>query len=238
MYILGDVHGDADRLIKILARHDIISTEGGKFRWVMPNVVVLLMGDVLDARSRLGEHGDMAFQGTLSDLWILEFLKLARREAARMNSDVLAIIGNHELLNIAHEFRWVSPHHVSNRERRVEYFSPGGGGHDAITTLFHTSIRYNGNLYMHAGLPLAPSAVQKRLLDKRVSPVMLRLVEGDELEHLLSHRDYELKLCAPSKADTYAVKKLLRTNGASRMVIGHNYTRGQGVTSAYDGYVV
>jgi hypothetical protein len=52
--------------------------------------------------------------------------------------------------------------------------------------MFHTSIRYNGN--MHTGLPFVPTRIQKQLLDKRVSPGMLQMFSNEGLERLLSHR--------------------------------------------------
>ena len=235
LYAIGDIHGDAARLIAILTKHELIDASAGSVKWIKPDVIVLLMGDVVDAKSRSGEFGDMIFQDSLSDMWILEFLTTASQEADKMGSTVLALMGNHELMNCRGHFEWVSPHHVPSVQMRRAYFMPGGGGYRTLCDLFHTSITYNGNHYSHAGIPLDANSAQKRMLGKRVSPAMLAMKDDPDLENLLSHRDYFVD---STKDSTYAVNTLCKRNLLKSMVIGHNFTAGEGIVSDFDGRVV
>jgi len=236
LYAIGDVHGDAERLIHILTSHGIVSVNGDQLVWTKPGVIVLLMGDVPDARSRHGSFGDKVFENTLSDLWMMEFLRAAAKEAEKVNAKLLAILGNHELMNYRGDMQYASPHHCKNPSVRQDYFSTGGG-RETLETLYHTSVTYNGVHYSHAGIPLAASASQNKMLGKKVSAALLRLAHNEQLEDLLSHRDYHERKVLDAD-DIARVEQICRQHNCSRMVIGHNYTDGMGVVSSFGGRVV
>lgn len=237
LYAIGDVHGDADRLIKIMTAHDLIDIASGTVRWKKRGVIVIMMGDVTDAKSRINEFGDTAFQGSLSDMWIVEFLKTAAREARKCDSELYALFGNHELMNYRGDFRYASPYHVRDPKSRLKYFKEGDG-YDALTSIFLTSVTYNRNHYSHAGIPLGVTDTQNTMLNKRVNAKLLAMDSGagkSDLEDLVSHRDY----FHPADPDrTERVKHLLDTRSIDRMVVGHNYTGGQGIVSDFDGRIV
>jgi hypothetical protein len=239
LYAIGDVHGDAARLIKILTAHGLIDVSLGTVQWKKPRVVVLLLGDVIDAKSRHGPHGDAIFEKSLSDMWILEFLRTASREAESMGSKVVAILGNHELMNFRGEMQYASPHHCKRPTARKEYFL-SGGGRAVLETMYHTSIVYNGNHYSHAGIPLHATDSQRRMIGKKVSGALLALARNPHLEELVSHRDYADVPDGEQDGSELAsrVHELCQEYGVARMVTGHNFTNGQGVVSAYGGRVV
>lgn len=246
MYVIGDVHGDAQRLIEIMQGHSLIDISADKLCWKKPGVIVLLMGDVLDAKSRVGD--DESFSGTLSDMWILEFLGVCAAEASKRNSSLFVLFGNHELMNFRGDFRYVSPSHApqtrdqSDNPERKRYFRSGRGYEMLVSGMFLTSIVYNGNHYSHAGIPLDLTNLQSRLLDKKVTPEVLELdAVSPDLEHLVSHRDYYET--SPHPADdahmTSRIASVLRSRGnIRRMVVGHNFTNGQGIVSDWNGLVV
>lgn len=233
LYAIGDVHGDASRLVGLLQAHGLLSFGQGSIQWCKPDVIVLLMGDLLDAKSRHGEFGDMCFENTLSDMWIIEFLRTAASEASKQNSVVMCLLGNHELLNLNGNFAYASPHHCKDVQKRIAYFT-NGGGRAAFSELFLTSITYNGVLYSHAGIPLRATETQLKLLNKRVTDSLLKLADKQDLEDLVSHRDY-YPMSAPES--TFEAQTVCRRHNVKKMVIGHNYT-GQGVVQDYGGAVV
>lgn len=236
LYAIGDVHGDAARLLKIMQMHGLVDVSDDTVKWTKPNVIVLLMGDVLDARSRHGEFGDMLFRDSLSDLWILEFMQVAAEKARAMGSTFLALIGNHELMNLRGDFSYASPHHVKNIASRRRYFAEGGGGREVIQNLFHTSVTYNRNHYSHAGIPMNTEQGHARLWGKRASAALLALASDRHLVDLVSHRDYAP--VAEHGDATFKVAMMCRRHDLRSMVIGHNYTNGNGVYSSYGGRVV
>ena len=236
LYAIGDVHGDVERLLKLLVAHDIIETTSDTFRWLKCGIVVVLMGDVLDARALSEGLGDMAFQGTTSDLWLLEFLMIASRKAKEAGSDIYALVGEHEVNNIRLDFDGVSPYHLRDTAARAAYFGPGGNGMRALSSVFLTSLVYNRVLYMHAGPPLDMTIEQKALINKRVSVNMLTDEKHlDALASLVRHTQYGSD---PTPAQQEALETMLRRRGAKRLVVGHYFTRGNGVFSGWGGRVV
>ena len=236
LYAIGDVHGDADRLIKILSAHGLVDVSAGRVRWLKRDVVVILMGDITDAKSRQDERGDTLFRGSLSDMWIVEFVKLAAQEAVKVGSAMYALFGNHELMNFRGDFRFASPHHVRDSPSRHMYFREGAG-YDALTSVFLTSVTYNRNNYSHAGIPLDVNEMQSKMIDKKVNADLLAMDEhSKDLEELVSHRDY-YESDRGGQTDA-RLDNLLRERGLNRLVVGHNYTHGQGIVSDYGGRVV
>ena len=237
LYVIGDVHGDADRLIRILEAHALVDLSNRTVRFAKRGVVVLFMGDVVDAKSRHGELGDMAFRNTRSDLWIMEFLSVAAKEARAVGSEVVALVGNHELMNVRGELQYVSPYHMTSAAARMRYFAPDGGGTDVLCDLFHTSIVYNGNHYSHAGIPLDATDEQKRFMGKRVTAALIEQAGNPHLESLVAHRDYADGADGASDA-AFRAATVCRRHNVKRMVTGHNYTGGQGVVTSFGGRVV
>lgn len=245
MYVIGDVHGDAERLIKIMQNHELIEISSDSLCWTKRGVIVLLMGDVLDAKSRVGD--DSSFRGSMSDMWIMEFLSLCGSEAAKHGSSLYVLLGNHELMNFRGDFRYVSPEHmpggaIDRNPEREKYFRSGRGYDILVSGLFLTSIVYNGNHYSHAGIPLEASPLQSKLLDKKVTAEVLKLdALSPELESLVSHRDYYRSDSSATERTrtTSHIATILRSHGGvHRMVVGHNFTNGQGIVSDWQGQVV
>lgn len=234
MYVIGDVHGDASRLVFLLTHHRLIAIDGGTVRWVARNVILLFMGDLVDAMSRNGAFGNMAFEGSLSDMWILEFIDSLAEQAPAMGNTVTCLLGNHEVMNLNGYFQYVSPYHMKNPQGRRQYFGPGGGGRAIIERRFQTTVTYNGVLYSHAGVPIDATPGQKRLVGKRVRGNFMNIVDGEDVEYFTSHREY---MQDESKDLNFSIGRVCRRHGAERMVVGHNYT-GEGVVSRYDGRVV
>lgn len=237
MYVIGDVHGDANRLLNILVKHKLIKISNNVVSWAQDNVILLLMGDVLDAKSRVNEFDNMVFQNSLSDMWILEFLDVISKEAGKCNSAVLMLFGNHELMNILGDHAWVSPYHILNPSTRREYFNINGRGFEILCRLAHTSITYNGNLYSHAGIPLSVTPNQSRFFNKKITPTLLSKINSSDLHEMISHRDYHL-----GKQDAHLtvnrVNILCSQHKIKRMVIGHNFTAGRGIISSHDAKIV
>ena len=236
LYAIGDVHGDVERLLKLLVAHDIIEMTEQTFEWKRQNIVVLLMGDVVDARALSEGLGDLAFQGTTSDLWLLEFLLVASEKASRAGSSIYALVGEHELRNVKHDFSGASPYHMRDVAARERYFSPGGNGSRALSSIFLTSIVYNRTVYAHAGLPLRMTDSQKYLANKRVSAQMLgSQTHLDALTGIVQHSDYGHD---PTVDEQEALDTMLRRRGADRMVVGSYFTRGNGVFSGWHGRII
>jgi hypothetical protein len=85
LYALGDVHGDYDRLISLLAAAKIIQgipAEPGQAKWAAGNAVLVCTGDLIDK----GDHS----------LEVIAALRALIVDAARAGGRVIVTMGNHE----------------------------------------------------------------------------------------------------------------------------------------------
>lgn len=89
---LGDWHGDLDAARRGLRLAGAIDHQD---RWVGGDLVVVQTGDQLD-------RGDQEQE-------ILDLLDRLRDEAAAAGGAMIALLGNHELMNVAGDFRYVTP---------------------------------------------------------------------------------------------------------------------------------
>ena len=91
VFLFGDAHGDLDHVLQMLARAGLIDVET---RWTGGHATVAFLGDLLD-------RGDDVTR-------LAWFLYRLEREAARAGGRVLTILGNHEVMVMAGDIRYVS----------------------------------------------------------------------------------------------------------------------------------
>ncbi|HZO14486.1 MAG TPA: metallophosphoesterase, partial [Polyangiaceae bacterium] len=89
---IGDVHGDIAATRAVLRLAGLMDE---KERWSGGDSVLVQTGDVLD-------RGD-------GEQAILDLLAKLQTEAASANGKVVLLNGNHELMNVAGDFRYVTP---------------------------------------------------------------------------------------------------------------------------------
>jgi calcineurin-like phosphoesterase family protein len=93
---VGDVHGAYDRFVGILRAAGVIDSRA---RWTGGRTVLVQTGDVLDrgADSRR----------------VLDLLQRLEREAASAGGRVYALLGNHEVMRMIADWRYVSPEEIA-----------------------------------------------------------------------------------------------------------------------------
>ena len=89
---VGDIHGDLDALVSILQEAGIIDDQR---RWSGGNATLVQTGDILDR----GEK----------DRQVMDLLMELEKQAARSRGRVVALLGNHEMMNIMGDLRYVAP---------------------------------------------------------------------------------------------------------------------------------
>ena len=89
---IGDVHGAFDQFVEILQTAGLIDA---KRQWIGGTTVLVQTGDVFDRGPKVREA--------------LDLLMRLEEEARRAGGRVEALLGNHEVMNLLHEFRDVSP---------------------------------------------------------------------------------------------------------------------------------
>lgn len=105
---IGDLHGDFAAWRDIARASGLVDDKGG---WIGKDAVLVQTGDVVDRGA--------------DSLKIIQDLMRLQDEAARGNGRVVALVGNHEAMNVTGDFRYVSAADYSayadrNSERRRE----------------------------------------------------------------------------------------------------------------------
>jgi hypothetical protein len=116
---IGDIHGAFDSFVTILREAGLV---GGNRRWTGGKAVLVQTGDVLD-------------RGPDSRR-VLDLLRNLEREAARAGGQVHALVGNHEVMRLIGDLRYVSAKEYS------AFQTPDSGSlRDALYTSASTSLK-------------------------------------------------------------------------------------------------
>jgi hypothetical protein len=232
----GDVHGDLEATRKALRLAGVIDEQD---RWVGGQTVVVQTGDQLD-------RGD-------EERAILELFERLGVEARASGGGFHALLGNHELMNVRGDFRYVTdggyvdfsdvPYDTADsllmaleprqRPRRAA-FMPGGpyasmlAGRDVIAEL-------HGNVFVHGGV--LPGHVAYGL--KRINEEARAWLRGEGARPAVlvgseSPQWTRLYSSEPDSTACAVLQEVLDALRAERMVMGHT-VQGEGIQRACDG---
>ena len=181
---IGDIHGDfraimtamrAGRVIKEVPAAEPLSGtvteadalpeyQGKRFAWAGGKTWLVQLGDFTDKGSRYREElGTLEFE----ELRILKFLFLLDRQARLAGGRVVGMVGNHELMNVQGDYRYVYPTHLQDTGAalRTELFGPGGRLAKQVGCFAHGSMKIGPWVFVHGALmPEHVSAVVRGAL--------------------------------------------------------------------------
>ncbi len=89
---VGDVHGDLDTLVSILQKTGIIDDQR---HWSGGNATLVQTGDFLDRG--------------VKDRQVMDLLMELEKQASKSGGRVVVLLGNHEMMNIMGDLRYVAP---------------------------------------------------------------------------------------------------------------------------------
>ena len=175
--VLGDVHGDWDMLMKSLKVAKLIPpgfnewTSDDNAIWIGKDTVVVQVGDQIDRCRYNGVSCDLP-QATNpdenSDWKILQYFTALHKEAEKTGGAVYSLMGNHELMNVMGDMRYVSYEGIrgfgdkslenaedifkdGDAERR-KLFAPGNKISNFLACTRQMSLIIGSNLFVHAGI--------------------------------------------------------------------------------------
>jgi len=117
---IGDLHGDLQITIAALKlagaiAPNITPQNALAAKWIGGNTVIVQLGDQMD-RARPNdwkndciEDYEDVFEDEGSSLIILRLLESLNQQARKVGGKILGALGNHELMNVDQDFRYVSP---------------------------------------------------------------------------------------------------------------------------------
>jgi hypothetical protein len=175
--VLGDVHGDWDMLMKTLKVAKLIPSDfyewnpDDKAKWTGKDTVVVQVGDQIDRCRYNGVSCDLP-QATNpdenSDWKILQFFTALHKEAEKTGGAVYSLMGNHELMNVLGDMRYVSYQGIigfgdkdiendeerfkDGDEKRKQLFAPGNKISNFLACTRQMSLIIGSNLFVHAGI--------------------------------------------------------------------------------------
>jgi hypothetical protein len=136
---LGDIHGDVEQLRAALVMAELVDRD--TLHWIGgPNDKLVQVGDMLDR----GPH----------DKAVLDAMMRWQREATAAGSEMVVLMGNHELMNIRGEDHYVHKEATASyggKSGHRRAFAPDGeyGAFVRGLPLTHVDM---GTLFVHAGL--------------------------------------------------------------------------------------
>lgn len=168
--VLGDIHGDWEMTQKLLKVAKLIDDNGN---WIGKDTVVVQVGDQIDRcrykiDSALSCDKPEATNPDEGNDWkILKYFTELHNQAQKVGGAVYSLMGNHELMNVNGDFRYVS---YEGRREFIDYKKPDGttieNGDDARRWAFQpgnpisnflactrqTALIIGSNLFVHAGI--------------------------------------------------------------------------------------
>lgn len=235
---IGDLHGDLGAAQSALRLAGATDAEG---HWKGGKLVVVQTGDLLD-------RGD-------DDLALLEYFERCRREAIAAGGALIALLGNHEVMNAQGDFRYVTAHGMESFARfasrpippqaerfpepirgRAAAFMPGGywaerlARQPVVVVVAGVAFVHGGLLSQHVrwGLGRINSAASAWLRGERASlPAVLKAADAPYWTRRWGSDPL-------SPADCSELGSVLASIPARALVVGHTVQKG-GITSACDG---
>ena len=229
---IGDVHGAYEPFAAILREAGLIDARD---RWVGGPALLVQTGDVLDR----GPDSRRA----------IDLLRKLERSAARAGGGVYALLGNHELMRLKGDWRYVSAGEVAAFSRsgttgaadfRAAFAANGAYGRWLIG---HAAIaKINGVIFVHGGVSPSVAALGCRGIDAAVRTELDDLSAGRDLSTAFGDDESGplwYRGLATEREDTFAssVDAILQTLDAKKIVIGHTVSAGR-ITTRFGGRVV
>lgn len=221
---IGDLHGDLEATRKVLKLAGAIDE---KDAWVGGALVVVQTGDQID-------RGD-------DDRKILDLFDRLAESAKKAGGDVIALVGNHELMNSAFDFRYVTPGayvafadmNLQNaaptvlaldpaQRARAFAFAPGG---PYARLLAHRPVvaRVGDSIFVHGGV--LPKHVRYGL--DRINDETRAWLEGrqkDPPKNVMAEDGpvwTRMYSAAPGREECKQLEETLSLLNAKRLVMGH-----------------
>jgi hypothetical protein len=231
---IGDLHGDLQATRAALR---LAGATDDKDRWIGGELVLVQTGDLLD-------RGD-------DEQEIVDLFDRLTDEAGRAGGAVHSLNGNHEVMNVAGDFRYVTPGGYTDftdapgvspttdgRQARVSAFRPGGPYARRLAARSFYAI-VDGNVFVHGGILPTHTAYGLEKMDgelrawmrgeRGAPPAPMQDPQAPIWTRLYSDGD-------PGPDGCELLTDALGSLGAARMIVGHTPQEG-GVTSACDGKV-
>lgn len=193
--VIGDIHGDWKMTKSVLKLADLIDDD---MNWIGGETVVVQVGDQVDRCRYSGIPCNTKGATTPdegNDWKILQYFTKLHKQAREVGGAVYSLLGNHELMNVNGDFRYVSYDGLrefdnfeksdgsvikDGEEARRWAFAPGNDIAEFLACTRHAALVIGSNLFAHAGvLPKIAKKYNVSKLNKLLSLYLLDILEQD-----------------------------------------------------------
>ncbi|HKP63041.1 MAG TPA: metallophosphoesterase [Polyangiales bacterium] len=217
---IGDLHGDLAAALRALRMAGAIDEAG---HWSGGQLIVVQTGDVID-------RGD-------DDRAVLDLLDRLRSEATRAGGALIALSGNHEVMNVQGDLRYVSAKSAEAFEQgRAAAFAPSSAYARRLAD-WPIVAKVGDSVFVHGGV--LPKHVRYGI--DRLNEETAAWMRGERaIPEILLAEDApiwtRLYSAAPDDSACVELSQALRELGAARMVVGHT-PQPRGIAAACSGKV-
>jgi hypothetical protein len=259
--VIGDLHGDWHMTIKSLKIGKVIDNNNN---WIGGDTVIVQVGDQID-RCRFSGTSCALPQSTpddeASDLKILNYFTKLHDQAQKKGGAVYSIIGNHELMNVNGDMRYVSYENIKDfnnykkpdntiiedgMEARKWAFSPGNPIANFLGCTRQLSLIIGSNLFVHAGV--LPKIAQKYGVEEMNQVMSLflwdKLNNQYDYKELLDSSDYSPlwnrvfgSKMQSTESCNHLMNPLKEIYKVDRMFIGHTPQVATGISNTCEGKI-
>ena len=211
---IGDVHGDLGATRAVLRLAGAIDDRD---TWIGGELAVIQLGDLLD-------RGD-------DEQAIVDLFEKLEKEAAAAGGSFTWLLGNHELMNAAGDYRYVTPGGWRDFDDREKVMAPGGeyarvfAGQDVVAVV-------GDSVFSHAGV--LPTWTADLVAANRSARCWLDGIGREPDISTDPEGPVWTRAWGGEGADCDRLREVLGALGAARMVVAHTPQLG-GITSDCDG---
>ena len=133
---VGDLHGDYENALKTMKMAQIVDSKGN---WIAGKSIFVQTGDVVD-------RGD-------DTIALYKMMMKLQKQAENVGGRVVSLLGNHEVLNMAEVYNWVTPGDFKSfggEENRKRAWSSNGWIGKYLRQL-GIAANINGTVFFHGG---------------------------------------------------------------------------------------
>lgn len=216
---IGDIHGDLSVAIKSLKLAGVIplnvsdtATNIQNINWIGKDTVVVQVGDQIDRVRPNKLHNNICIEEDCeivedegSDLKIVCLFERLHSQALKQGGALFSVYGNHELMNVEGDFRYVSPKEFKEfgnyfkgkleqnsnvpygYKERLQAFKPGGNLSKRLANTRHSVLQVGSWIFVHGGI--SPECANKYTIDEMNNYVKKWLL-GDTSSENMKHIQY------------------------------------------------
>lgn len=218
LYAIGDIHGDPARALEALRLARLVDGDG---RWIGGDAVLVQLGDATDRGA--DSKGALAM------------LRRLQQEAKEAGGEVILLLGNHEVMNMQGDWRYVSPGDIEiygGKEARIAAYRKSGEEGAWLRTLPAVA-KVGDTLFVHGGI--LPEWAQKGI--EGINEEIRASIEGPPVPNPNSPLWYRGYVNGGG-SECALLEEALRLLGARRMVVGHTRSESNQIQERCGGKVL